>query len=185
MITLEVPHKQIDKIKGYENYNDYIVDIQGNVYSIKFNKIKKLKPNWARDKNNPYLKIRLRDVNGSEKSFYIHHLVRNAFLPEEINKKRIRHKGCRQDNSLENLGFYEKKKKKIVSAVEYSISEETINQIKLIHQACMEKGLHTTDSFTFVNEVVNEMLEEYVNRKGLKKILYRLKNENHSDSSRM
>ncbi len=177
MPILDVPYKEISKIKGLEDFTDYYIDINGNIYSTKKKKLKKLSPGWAKDRDNPYLRIILTNKNKKQKVFYIHQLVRNAFFPDEVDKKRLTHKGSRQDNSVDNFGYRILGKKKPVGEIEYELKEEIKNEIKLIHRACIEKGLHTSDSFTFINEVVNEMLEEYVNRKGLKKILYRLKNE--------
>lgn len=159
-------HKELWKVKGFENFTSYIIDVNGNVYSLKRNKPKRLTPYWANNKDNPYWKICLYDKNKNMKTFYIHRLMRAAFIPEEMQGRYVfTGNKNRKDNSVRNL------------TQEYELNEEVRNEIKLIHQACIEKGLNVSDYSGFVNEVMSEMLEEYVNRKGLKKILYRLKNE--------
>ena len=158
-------HKELWKVKGFENFTDYLIDIEGNIYSLKRRQLRKLTPYWANNKENPYWRIGLYDKNKNLRKFYIHQLMRAAFIPEEMQGRYV-FKGNknRKDNSLRNL------------TQEYELNEEVRNEIKLIHQACIEKGLNVSDYSGFVNEVMSEMLEEYVNRKGLKKILYRLKN---------
>lgn len=58
----------------------------------------------------------------------------------------------------------------------YELDIDTIDDIKMIHTAALEKGLHMKKSFDFVNDIVKEMLDEYATKKGLKKILYKMKN---------
>ena len=165
---IDVPYKEICNIKGFENYQDYLIDVNGNIYSLKGKKIRKLEPFWANNKDNPYWKVNFIGKDKKVKSFYIHRLMRAAFIPEEMQGRYVfAGNKNRKDNSLRNL------------TQEYELNEEVRNEIKLIHQACIEKGLNVSDYSGFVNEVMSEMLEEYVNRKGLKKILYRLKNESN------
>jgi hypothetical protein len=163
---IDAPHKEVWRIKGFETFTNYFIDVNGNVYSTKYKNLRKLRPYWANNKENPYWRVTLCDKNGNLRKFYIHQLMRAAFIPEEMQGRYVfAGNKNRKDNSLRNL------------TQEYELNEDVRNEIKLIHQACIEKGLNVSDYSGFVNEVMSEMLEEYVNRKGLKKILYRLKNE--------
>ena len=191
----QVPYKEIHKIPGMESYKDYIVDINGNVYSTKGNKVRKLKPGWAFCKENPFLRVRLYNGHNNAKWFYVHILVASAFLTEEQKGKYVVHKNQnRSDNSLNNIvctthkanlgvkrpkgtGVKKEAKKRVLHVKEYELNENIRKEIDLIHRAALEKGLHMSESFSFINEVVEDMLEEYCSKRGLKKILYRMRNE--------
>lgn len=189
----EVPYKEVHKIAGMESYKGYLVDIDGNVYSTKGGGFRKLKPGWAFCKENPFLRVRLYNGNNVAKWFYVHILVASAFLTEEQRGKYVVHKNQnRSDNSLNNivctthkanLGRPRPTKGKTpaprkIHKKEYVLSEKVRREIDLVHRAAIEKGLHMSESFSFINEVVEDMLEEYCSKRGLKKILYRMRNEN-------
>jgi hypothetical protein len=77
---ISCPHKQISDIEGMENYKFYFVTINGDIYSHKYQKIRKLKPNWSNG-NKSYQVVQLSNGKGNRRSFYIHRIVANAFLP--------------------------------------------------------------------------------------------------------
>ena len=56
------------------------------------------------------------------------------------------------------------------------LSKELSDYIKLIHLSAMEKNIPVGDTYEFFHKILNESLEEYVNRFGLKKIMYQLEN---------
>lgn len=176
-MLLDVPYKEICKIPGMEAYENYLIDVNGNVYSTRHNKIRKLSPGWAKKKNKPFYKVHLYDKKAQRKGFYVHLLVSDAFLTEEQRAKNLKHKNKnRKDNSLNNIKWGVIRNGQFIEK-NYDLSDETKTEIDLIHRACIEKGLHMSDSFNFINDIVSEMLDEYCSRKGLKKIIYKMKNE--------
>jgi len=84
------------KIKDYQ---DYEITERGEVFSLKFGRRQKLKPNC----NDGYPYINLYRY-GRQRTFKVHRLVAEAFLPNPEGKKCVNHKnGDRADNSVENL----------------------------------------------------------------------------------
>lgn len=83
-------------IKGYEGL--YQIDKNGNVYS--FYKKRFLKPaptNWG------YLTVEL-FKNKKGKTYKIHRLVAEAYIPNPDNKRCVNHIDCnKQNNNVENL----------------------------------------------------------------------------------
>ena len=93
-------NEEIKLIDGYENY--YISSF-GRVWSIKSNKW--LKSNWRGDKriNSMYLCVSL-SKEGKSKSFSIHRLVANAFIPNPNNYSQVNHKDeDKSNNKVDNL----------------------------------------------------------------------------------
>ena len=81
-------------------YPDYACDEQGNVYSLKFNKIRKMK---ASDNGNGYLKVVL-SVNNRAKTFNVHRLIAKTFLKDYNEDLEVDHiDRCKSNNSLDNL----------------------------------------------------------------------------------
>lgn len=89
-------------IKGYEGL--YEIDTQGNVYSIRHTRsrrVKKLKPY---PNENGYMKVNLYDEFGKCKKKYIHRLVAIAFIPNPDNLPIIDHIDCNvKNNAISNL----------------------------------------------------------------------------------
>ena len=89
--------KQVWKdIKNYEGL--YEVSNYGNVRSLKYGKIKYLKP---ADDGNGYYFVNL-SKNGIVKNFKIHRLVANAFIPNPNNLPQINHKDEDKTNNKAN-----------------------------------------------------------------------------------
>ena len=86
------------KIPGFSD--DYRISIDGTVTSLKYNKIKILKPIL---RSNGYVSVVLRKDNKSI-PMYVHRLVAITFLKNEENKEVVNHKnGIKTDNNLNNL----------------------------------------------------------------------------------
>ena len=91
-------------MKEIEDYPEYSISKNGNVYSSK--SVKYLKPI---KKNTGYLYVFLYNNNGTKKH-YIHLLVLNAFRGKKTNGYESRHlDGNNQNNNINNLEWGTKK----------------------------------------------------------------------------
>lgn len=95
----------MSKAISINNFPGYYITDVGDVYSRKtYNnqngRIRKLKPSISKD---GYLRICLQN-KGIKKSFLIHRLVADAFIPNLSGNTEINHKnGTKSDNSVSNL----------------------------------------------------------------------------------
>lgn len=95
MLTLD---SSFHKIPGFSN--DYRISSDGTVVSLKYNKMKILKPVL---RSNGYVSVVLRQDNKSI-PMYVHRLVAITFLKNKENKEVVNHKnGVKTDNNLDNL----------------------------------------------------------------------------------
>ena len=90
----------------------YTINDKGEVFSYKYNRIRKLKPQKASQSKKGYYQVRLhsKDVNKKVdkriygKLYYIHRLVWETFVGEIPKDKQIDHKdGDTTNNSVDNL----------------------------------------------------------------------------------
>ena len=92
--------------KEIDGYNGlYTIDKDGNVYSYKYGKKKKLKPQRASQSKKGYFQVRLfsKEYN-TGKLQYIHRLVYESFVGEIPKNKEIDHiDGDTTNNSLDNI----------------------------------------------------------------------------------
>jgi hypothetical protein len=84
-----------------DNINsDYAVNEVGEVFSLKYGKVKKLKLGKTKD---GYLHIGLW-CNDKPKIYKVHRLITEAFIPNPDNKPRVNHlDGDKTNNKVENL----------------------------------------------------------------------------------
>jgi len=75
-------------LKPIENFKDYYIDEDGNVYSTKYSKLRKLKP-WVDSRGN-YLMIGLSKNNYVTKKL-VHRLVAEAFIPNPHGLPEVNH----------------------------------------------------------------------------------------------
>ena len=86
-------------MKPIVGYEDYMIDIDGNVYSMKFGKIRKLHPGKAKG----YPAVCLLK-NGKQKTFLVHRLLYSAFVGDIPDKMFIDHiDRNKTNNKLDNL----------------------------------------------------------------------------------
>ena len=172
--------KEVSDIEGMENYKFYYVTLSGEIYSHKYKKPRKLKVHSV-GKNRSYRVVQLSDGKGNTKSFYVHRIVCKAFLPNDTNSWGIKHKnGDVTDNRLENLEWLGRKRE-IDGNIELDtdrlvLSKDLSDYIKLVHLSAIKKNIPVPDTYEFFHGILNESLEEYVNRYGLKKMMYQIEN---------
>lgn len=83
-----------------ENYIDYEVSKDGYIYSVKYNKERKLKPNIGKD---GYIRVKLYNKNVN-KTYLLHRLIAQMFIPNPQNKKEVNHiDGDKLNNNVLNL----------------------------------------------------------------------------------
>ena len=179
---MKVLTKEICKLPGMEDYKFYYVTSEGEVYSNKYKKIRKLKQYWSNCKHRPsYKVVQLSNGKGKHRSYYVHRLVCESFTPNHTNSKKVRHKdGDVSNNALSNLEWIGRKRE-INGTIELDtdrlvLSKEMSDYIKLVHLSALEKNIPVGDTYEFFHKILNESLDEYVNRFGLKKIMYQIQN---------
>jgi hypothetical protein len=95
--------RELSEIPGMEDYRFYYIDMEGDIYSHKYIKPRKLRT-FKHNGPKPYLMVNLSNGKGKLKSFYVGRLVALAFLPNHTDSWGIRYKnGNIQDNSLSNI----------------------------------------------------------------------------------
>ena len=169
---METRIKYLADVETLKDYPSYAIDTEGNVWSFKYNKQKKLSPGYKRIKgqHKQDLYVRLTDRFGKTKNFSIHKLVALAFIPTDNIHTPIIHKnGDVNDNRLENLEW--KNDRMNSEDNSYSVDDFIANKIKQVHTASIRKGLPVPDSNTFFNSIVEGALESYIMQYGLRRLM--------------
>ena len=91
---------EVVEYKLIEGYDDYMVSSDGKVWSLKYGKMKELRPRADRD---GYLRVCL-CINGRRVEKRIHRLVAQAFVTNPDDEPEVNHKDeDKTNNSMENL----------------------------------------------------------------------------------
>jgi hypothetical protein len=162
-----VTSKELSQLPGMDEYTGYYIDIRGYLYSTKYNKCNRIKTYKTKRGKRTYLLAQLTNGKGRRSSFYLHRLVALAFLPNPDDSWGIEHiDGNIENNAVENLRWIRKKREGLTKN-QLNLSEEMSDYIKLVHYAAVVKG---------IPGMLNESLEEFINRYGLRKTMYQLQN---------
>lgn len=154
-------------IEGLEEFSNYAVDTDGNVWSTKYKKPRIRKPVL----NNNYLSVKLLSDYKKMRTFYIHKLIARAFIPTHDVNQRVRHKdGNIENNNVTNLEWVVKNNKK-QEEQNFILNDEILERIKQVHLACTKKGIKVGNSYEFTNMMINNALDEYIIRYGLRKVM--------------
>ena len=176
---MKITSRKVSEIEGLENYKDYFVTIKGEVYSSKYNKIRKLKPCYLTTKGS-YQIVRLSDGKGKTKNFYVHRLVAQLFLLNVNESWAVEHiNGDLEDNSVDNLRWAGRKISKDSDELDSEriyLGDDISNYIKLVHSASVQKGIPVPGKLEFFHGMINQAMEDYINRFGLKKTMYQIEN---------
>lgn len=168
----QVRRKKLSDIPTLEAYNDYAVDVDGNVWSYKYGKCKKLSPGWAK-KRDGYLFVRL-SAKGIKRNFFVHRLVALAFLPTSDTSLEVNHKNRNSnDNRIENLEWASREENMNWNSKVNGFSTDSfvLAKVREVHAASIRKGLPVPDSHEFFNSLVEGALEQFINQYGLRKIM--------------
>lgn len=88
-------------IRG-KKFNRYIVDILGNVYNEKINN--RLCPVKHKNKENDYYRVMLTRKKYQAKTYAVHRIVAEAFIPNPNKLPQVNHKdGNKENNTVYNL----------------------------------------------------------------------------------
>ena len=174
--------KNLSEIEGLELFHEYEVDSDGYIVSHKGKTPRILKPYWTHCPIE-YRAVQIYDEERKRKIVYIHRLVAQAFIPNPTNSWGVRHKSDdHNDNSIDNLEWtpkqvYDSNKNKI-DANSLILSPDISDYIKLVHRACLEKGVPVPNEYDFYHTMIETSLNEYINRYGLKKTIHQIRHTN-------
>lgn len=159
--------KRLSEIDDLEDFTEYGIDVEGNLWSFKYKTPKLRKPVWV----GGYLSCRVRDDYGKAKTLYIHKLVALAFIPCDDPSRRVKHKNeDRSDNRLENIEWVANKEDKEES-LNYILKQSLVERMMQVHIAAQRKGLKTGNTYEFIQSMVEDAVEDYIRRYGLRKLM--------------
>lgn len=170
--SINEPYRLVKDVPGYENFPGYAVSRSGNVYSLKQFRVRKLKPGYH---NGKYPRVILKDKNHKNKTVYLSQLVAAAFIPKDSSRAmlRLKDKSKTTDLSVNNLHYVKIGNFGDYVPKEIELSDEMIDRIKKLYDASITKGIPNlpNDVNLFLDKIMSDSIDEYVNRYGLRKLL--------------
>lgn len=178
MICSPVTSKELSLIEGMENYNNYYIDIEGHIWSVKYGRCKRIRQYDKFTSKYKYRVIHLTQGKGKKYTHYVHRLVARAFLPYAGEDWGVEHiNGDYTDNRLCNLQWKGKRSKKNEEVnTNLYLDDKMSDYIKLVHRAAVTKGIPVPNTFDFFHNMLNQSLDDYINKYGLRKTMYQLEN---------
>jgi hypothetical protein len=177
MICSPVTSKELSLIPGMENYNNYYIDIEGHIWSVKYGRCKRIRQYDKFTSKYKYRVIHLTQGKGKKYTHYVHRLVALAFLPYGSEDWGVEHiNGDYTDNRLCNLQWKGKRIKKGEVNANLYLDDKMSDAIKLVHRAAVTKGIPVENTFDFFHKMLDESLSDYINKYGLRKTMYQLEN---------
>lgn len=170
---MEARFIRFEDTKHLQDYPEYGVDTEGNIWSFKHKKPKILSPGWKK-KGCGYKTVLLTDKHGNKKNFLIHRLVAIAFIPTEDIMLEVNHRNRNSaDNRLENLEWVNRKQNMnhVSDTNGFSIDSFVLSKLKEVHSASIRKGLPVPNSYAFMNSLIEGALEQYISQYGLRKVM--------------
>ena len=155
----------LTKIKGLEKFEDYFVDVRGEVWSTKYARLHKLSPGINRGR---YLFVYLTDTEGAKKKFFVHQLVARAFLPEPAKNAEVNHINRNgMDNSVTNLEWCSKEEnafhcKRTKGA---KLDEKVIEKARTLHAKLQREGIPMPGLYEFVNALLEGEIDRLLFKK--------------------
>ena len=170
---MEIRIKHFTNVEELKDFPDYAVDTEGNVWSFKNNKMKKLSPGWKK-KGYGYRTVYLTNKYGKKRNFLVHRLVALSFIPTTDVSLEVNHKNRNSsDNRIENLEWVNRHQniKHLGETSGFTIDEFILAKVKEVHSASIRKGLPVPDAHSFMNSIIEGALENYINQYGLRKVM--------------
>lgn len=147
------------KIKDIEQFEDYTIDIYGNVYSKRKNKYLKQTINKY-----GYCTVTLQK-NKYKKTYSVHRLVAKAFIPNIENLPQVNHiNGIKTDNRVENLEWVTAKEN-MNKAVEIGLFEN----VKILQRENAKKN-NLSRYYFLANEKTRKKVSQYTKDNKLIKV---------------
>jgi hypothetical protein len=114
-------------MKNIKDFEDYLVDESGNIFSSKYGKLKPIKQQYH---IKGYKVVTL--VQGDlKKTLKVHRLVALAFIGNPLNKKQVNHiNGNKEDNNILNLEWATQSENQL-HAHRTGLMDNKINLVKL------------------------------------------------------
>ena len=196
----------LNKIQGFERFNDYGITKTGDVWSIK-NKDKPLK--LTPFLINGYKCVNLRGKY-KRKCALVGNLVAHAFVPKKTKSVRIYFKDGNKENcNVDNIDWFvasketrQRLKRKILKVrtrsgiheivkevvetytetvdikpeARFEINPDILKKFNSMYEAMRIKGYTVPSSNEFINQFLNEAMDNYISQKGLRRHIYLIEN---------
>ena len=124
-------------MKPINNFTDYFITEEGEVYSMKYGKKRLLK---QQEHYKGYKVVSL-TVNNKKTTLKIHRLVACAFLPNPENKEQVNHiDGNKKNNHVSNLEWSTQSENQIHAHRTGLMKDKVLNTIKRFSKPVIDKN---------------------------------------------